>query len=386
MKTFKIEELQEGMRFSEPVYFEDDNMLLPPNVPLKKKDIERLKKWRVEVIQTNGDILKESLKDKQDQSAKKKDIVDEILGAEADSEVLNLYQEMVKKLEKTFESIKNNEKIDSSEIDEIVNRAVKEIKEKKDEVIGFIILRGMGQTSLAKSSVNCVVLSTAVAQNIKMPNHKIIQLAFAALLHDIGMMKIPQAILEKESKLTDEEMKVMHTHPVHAYQIISKTLKYPEEVGQIAMQHHERWDGKGYPKKLSGRNILLSARILSVCDAFEAMVSVRPYRNSMIGYRAMRQLLNDNSRRFDSEILKIFIKTMGIYPIGSIVLLNDAGIGRVISTHSDAPLRPTVKLIVDSHGEKCVKEDIVVNLMEDKSIFITRAINPQEIEKSDNNE
>lgn len=378
MKTFKVSDLEEGMRFSEPVYIEEDSLLVPPNVPLKQKDIDRLIKWRVDEIETDGDVIKEAVNKTKEQEHNG-GIIDEILGAQANSELLEFYQEMVSKLDVIFSKVKNEEHVENSQIDEIVNRAVKEIRDKKDEIISFIILRGKGRTELARSSVNCMVLSVAVAHQLKLVSHKIIHLAIAALLHDIGMMKIPDAILNKNGTLTENEMKVMRTHTVHSYRIITKQFRYPEEVGLIALQHHERWDGKGYPKKVSGKDIMLSSRILSVADAFEAMVSVRPYRNSMIGYKAMRQLLNDNSRRFDSEILKVFIKTMGIYPIGSIVLLNDASIGRVISTHSDAPLRPTLKLIVNSNGHKCVKDDIAVDLLEEKSLFITRAINPQEI-------
>ena len=378
MKTFNVSDLKEGMKFSEPVYIEGDSLLVPPNVPLKQKDIDRLVKWRVDEVETDGDVIKEAVNKTKEQE-QNGGIIDEILGAQADSELLEFYQDMVSKLDVIFTKVKNDEPVENSKIDEIVNRAVKEIRDKKDEIISFIILRGKGKTELARSSVNCMVLSIAVAHQLKLVSHKIIHLAIAALLHDIGMMKVPDAILNKNGKLTENEMKVMRTHTVHSYRIITKQFKYPEEVGLIAVQHHERWDGKGYPKRVAGKDIMLSSRILSVADAFEAMVSVRPYRNSMIGYKAMRQLLNDNSRRFDSEIIKVFIKTMGIYPIGSIVLLNDASIGRVISTHSDAPLRPALKLIVDSNGHKCVTDDIVVDLLEEKSLFITRAINPQEI-------
>jgi HD-GYP domain-containing protein (c-di-GMP phosphodiesterase class II) len=380
MKTIKVDELEVGMKFTEPAYVDGDTLLVPPNIPLRGKDLERLKKWEVEEIETEGEIISaktEALK----QNGETGTIIDEILGAQADKDLLYLYSESVEKLEEIYENIRNNEPVEGSDIDRIVNSLVPEVRNKKDEIISFIILRGKGQTSLAKSSLNCMILCVLVAENLKVPNHKIIQIAIAAMLHDIGMMRIPRAIIEKDTKLSNDELKIMRTHPIHSYKIINKTLKYPEETARIALQHHERWDGKGYPKGLSGKEIDLPARIVSVVDAFEAMVSVRPYRNSMIGYKAMRQLLNDNSRRFDSEILKVFIKTMGIYPIGSIVLLNDASIGRVISVHSDSPLRPTLRLIVDSNGNKCVDDDVVINLLEEKNLFITRAINPMEIEQ-----
>jgi HD-GYP domain-containing protein (c-di-GMP phosphodiesterase class II) len=379
MKTIKVEDLQNGMSFTEPAYIDGEDLFVPPNIQIRQKDIDRLKKWGIDAVETEGEVIKAKIETAENKSKETPDIVDEIINAQADTELLNRYNKAVENLDVIYGNIKDNEIVDTEDIDSIENELMPMIKENKDDIIGFIILRGRGHTGYAKSSVNCMILSALVAEQIKMPNHKINQLGIAALLHDIGMMKIPDSIINKDGQLTESELNIMRTHPIHSYKIITKTLKYPEEIGRIALHHHERWDGKGYPKQLSGKNIMVQSRILSVTDAFEAMVSVRPYRNSMIGYKAMRQLLNDNSRRFDSEILKIFIKTMGIYPIGSIVLLNDASIGRVISTHSDAPLRPTVQLIVNANGGKCVNDSIIIDLLEEKKLFITRAINPQEI-------
>ena len=117
-----------------------------------------------------------------------------------------------------------------------------------------------------------------------------------------------------------------------------------------------------------------------MADAFEAMVSEKPYRNSMIGYAAMKALLSDNSRRFDPDILKAFIKSMGIYPLGSTVLLNNAAIARVVETHADAPLRPK---ITDHRGR--VRQALqgragdLVDLLSEKALFIARALDPREL-------
>jgi HD-GYP domain-containing protein (c-di-GMP phosphodiesterase class II) len=194
------------------------------------------------------------------------------------------------------------------------------------------------------------------------------------------MLRVPPEILEKTDSLTGAELQQVKTHPVHSYRIITKEIKLSEEIGLTALQHQERWDGQGYPKGLAGKDIMVYARIVAVADAFEAMVSERPYRDSMIGYTAMRAILSDNGRRFDPEILKIFIKSLGIYPIGSIVLLSDASIGRVIENHPDAPLRPRIRVMIDSLGKTHLQEEgAVIDLMDDRSLFIARAVNPKEL-------
>lgn len=383
MKSFKVSELNDGMIFDKPVYVDGENLLVPPHVPIKQKDIDRLVKWDVEEIKTEGKVIQSGGSDEEEGGRygfSEQSNLMKVLDAQADKKLLDLYFNSVKILDNVYKNVRDNEPVDNEGVDRVIDDLIPAIKDRKDEMISFLILSGHGEAPLAESSINTTIISVFIAQAFKMTSHRINQLAFGALLHDIGMMKIPEQLLQKTGKLTDNELKVIRTHPIYSHKIITKTLRYPEEIGNIALQHHERWDGNGYPNKLKGEEINLQARIVSVADAFEAMVSVRPYRNSMIGYKAMRQLLNDNSRRFDSRVLKTFIKVMGIYPIGSIVLLNDASIGRVISTHSDAPLRPTVRLLIDSRGRALEKRKEIIDLKQDNKLFIARAINPSEIE------
>ena len=170
----------------------------------------------------------------------------------------------------------------------------------------------------------------------------------------------------------------IRTHPVMGYQIISKEMKYPEEIALIALQHHEHWDGRGYPRSLKGEDISLFSRIVTVADAYEAMVSERPYRNSMIGYTAMKNVLSDNGRHFDPQVLKAFLESMGIFPIGSVVQLNNSGIGRVSENHADAPLRPKIELLIDEFGNQ-IEGSETIDLLSKKNLFIVKAIDPKMI-------
>jgi HD-GYP domain-containing protein (c-di-GMP phosphodiesterase class II) len=150
----------------------------------------------------------------------------------------------------------------------------------------------------------------------------------------------------------------------------------------VVLQHHERWDGEGYPRRISGTAIDMGARIVSVADAFEAMVSQKPYRNSMMGYQAMKNLLSDNSRRFDPDVLKAFIQTMGIYPIGSIIFLNNGALARVVEVHGSAPLRPKIRVLIDEFGKVFQQDEgEILDLLTEKSLFIARAVDPKEVAK-----
>jgi len=173
-------------------------------------------------------------------------------------------------------------------------------------------------------------------------------------------------------------MNQIRTHPIYSYRVIAKELKYPEEIAVIALQHHERWDGQGYPRKLKGEDINLAARIVAVADSYIAMLNNRPHRNSMIGYTAMKNVLNDNGSHFDPKILKVFLESMGIYPIGSVVQLSTSAIGRVVETHADAPLRPAIELIIDEYGNKRGERE-VLDLLTRKGVFIVKAVDPKSL-------
>jgi hypothetical protein len=392
VRKLPVTALRPGQIFTEPVYIQDNNLFVPAGIPVKKKDIDRLIKWGIDTVLTDGVAVSDApsgTKDTLDTKSTPK-------GTEAKQNTsislislpsvmdnapsYRTYTDLINKLGALFQNITDGLSVESRSIDGIAGRLLQAVREHRDQIVGYILGGEVANYPLAKSSVNTAILSTLIAMELRMPNHKILQVTTGALLHDIGMLKLPKDIVEKKGGLSETELSRIQAHPLYAYKMICKELLYPEEVGVIALQHHERWDGEGYPRRLAGEAIDLGARIVSVADAFEAMVCEKPYRNSMIGYQAMKNLLSDNARRFDPEVLKAFIKTMGIYPIGSIVLLNTGAIARVIEGHSDAPLRPKIRILVDEFGNAFNNDDgEIINLLQEKSMFIARAIDPKEL-------
>ncbi|MDR0602299.1 MAG: HD-GYP domain-containing protein [Treponema sp.] len=412
MKKIAIKNLHPGMIFSEPVYIEGNNILVPAGVELRKKDIDRLASWGIETVETEGEAVSITAGQKKDADAKpgqaagapasggeaaraepggagkqgaaKKNAPSALSLAEVQENkgAYKTYMELIERLDAVFGNIAGGVSIEVRSIDNITARLLQAVRDERDSFIGYILGGEVMGHDMAKSSVNAAILSALIAMELKIPNHKIVQIITGALLHDVGMFRLPKEIVDKRGGLSDAELQRMQAHPLYAYKIISKTLLYPDEVGMVALQHHERWDGEGYPRRLSGEVIDLGARIVSVADAFEAMVSQKPYRNSMVGYQAMKNLLSDNSRRFDPDVLKAFIQTMGIYPIGSIILLNNGALARVIEVHGDAPLRPKIRVLADEFG-KVYKQDEgdIVDLLTEKSLFIAKALDPRELAK-----
>lgn len=373
MKKLKIIDLKAGMKFSAPVYLDGENLLVPEKIEIKDKDIQRLIRWDIEYVETDGELLTDSGPESSN----------DFLGSfQGDSSVLRIYKKAIEKLSTVFNDIKEYSKADKIEIDTVITEIFSLLRDKPEELKAITMISVEPEHDLVQSSLNCMIVSIILGRQLKIINSRLISLAVAALLHDVGMTKIPEALLRKEENLSSDELKIIQSHPMYTYKLIGKSLKYSEEIARIALHHHERWDGKGYPNGLAGKDIPLSSRIISVADAYGAMLKDRPYRNSMIGYKAMREILNDNSTRFDSSILQIFIKSMGIYPLGSLVILNDSSIARVTHVYNEAPLRPSVQILMTPAGRILTgKTEKIINLLVEKKLFIVRAIGKDEIKK-----
>lgn len=291
-----------------------------------------------------------------------------------------IFNTLYGKMNEIFEAYEWDKPISRSVIDSVATSIINLVNTQRNRILEFLLCGENHSEDYGQSAVNICVLSVVVSIFLNLPEQKVRNIACGALLHDVGMKKIPLEIIEKKGALQPDEIKTIQSHPYYSYKLIVKDLMYSEEVGQIAYQHHERWDGSGYPKNKKDRAIELGARIIAVVDAYEAMISRKNYRNSMIGYNAMKTLLEDNARRFDPVVLKAFIQSVGIYPVGSIVLLSDTAIARVIEGHYESPLRPKIRILVDSAGNTYPNNaGEVIDLLMNRGIFIIRAIDPREI-------
>ncbi|MDR2102126.1 MAG: HD-GYP domain-containing protein [Treponema sp.] len=387
MKKIEVKSLQAGLIFTQPVYIEGNNLLVPAGIAVRKKDIERLSSWGIDTVETDGELTLGSLRSiagiaeepKPAETVPSPLILPEV---QENKGPYRSYRDLIEQLDAVFTDTLAGNAVDFQTVDDIIDKLLRVVRENRDDTMRYILGGEVSGHELAKSSVNTAILSAFIAMEFNIPQYKIMQIVTGALLHDVGMLRLPKKIIDKKGVLSDAELKSMHAHPLYAYQIICNEMHYPEDVALVALQHHERWDGEGYPRHLAGADIDLGARIISVADAFEAMVSQKPYRNSMMGYQAIKNLLSDNSRRFDPNVLKAFVKTMGIYPIGSIILLNNGTLARVLEVQGAAPLRPKIRVLIDDSGKTYKKDDgKIIDLLAEKGLFISRAVDPRELTK-----
>jgi HD-GYP domain-containing protein (c-di-GMP phosphodiesterase class II) len=392
-----VKDLKEGHVFSDAVYIDGNNLFVPAGIPVRKKDIARLNFLAIESLQTEGELVVDLLEDdtaesekgsdtktpaeggKDGQPGHEKSSIVSLLEVQENKGAYRAYMDLVNRLDDVCSHIAAGTAVEARTIEDITGRLMQAVRDERQSYIGFILGGEIKDHEMAKSLVNTSILSVLIAVELKLPSHKIQSIATGALLHDVGMLRMPKEIVQKKGGLSPEELKRIQSHPMQTYNIVTKEISLPENVGLIVLQHHERWDGEGYPRRAAAQGIDIGARIVSVADAFEAMVSKKPYRKSMLGYQAMKNLLSDNMRRFDPAVIRAFIQTMGIYPIGSIVLLNNGAIARVVKV-PNAALRPKVKILVDESGNVSKQDEgAEIDLLTEKSLFISKAMDPTEV-------
>ena len=172
------------------------------------------------------------------------------------------------------------------------------------------------------------------------------------LLHDIGKVKVPDKILNKPGRLTEDEFTVMKCHVVESRKILSETEGISETSIQVAAQHHERHDGSGYPEGLKGEAISQMGQMAAICDVYDAITSNRVYHKGMAPHEALRKIFEWSKFHFNPVLVQSFLRAIGIYPVGTLVMLESGRMGVVLEQAEGNLLQPTVRVFYDSKREQ----------------------------------
>jgi len=380
-KKISINEIKIGMVFTEPLLTEDNNIVIQAGVPVKEADYNRLVRWGIRNLLTNGEILTEEADlNKEELSYNILKSNEDINKNSVEFEYKYLYNFCITLYNEFLTQLQESEVYDKAKLKFIVNKISLLVGKYKNEIISQMALSNKDYDYNTTHSINTTIISIIGGKEYGLADNEIELLGISALLHDIGMIKVPSDILNKTNKLSDEEYKIIKAHPVTAFKNMNKTNIFNSAVLDAILQHHEQFNGNGYPRKLTGEKINLYARFLAVSDAFEAQISYRSYRKSKTGYLAMKSVLAEASNKFDPKVLRAFLNAFSIYPPGTIVQLNDNSIGTVISINQDAPLRPKIKILIDKFGDR-IFENIIKDLKEDEENFILKVLDKDEYQK-----
>ena len=186
-------------------------------------------------------------------------------------------------------------------------------------------------------------LMVALARQTGMDEERCRLAGLAGLLHNVGMAMVPAEIIKKKGELSDEETFVVRAHPVQGYEMLKSSADYPKEILEACLHHHERWDGAGYPFGLEAEAIPLFARMCTICDAYDAITSNRSYRSGWDPGESIAQMASWTGQ-FDQELFDAFVRSMGVFPTGSLVRLQSQKLAVVIDQNPHSQTTPVVKV------------------------------------------
>lgn len=208
-------------------------------------------------------------------------------------------------------------------------------------------------------SVAVGTMMVTFARSLGLDEETVKQSGVGGMVHDLGKMKVPDSIINKPGRLTDEEFRLMQMHPEEGHQLLLQTEGFSSIARDITLHHHERMDGSGYPGKISAGGISQVARMAAIVDVYDAITSDRSYHKGMQPTEALRKMWEWSKFHFDQPLLQAFMREIGIYPVGSLVRLASGRLGVVIDQNEGSLLMPRVRVFFSTKSNAHIPQQVV---------------------------
>jgi len=258
-----------------------------------------------------------------------------------------VYSEANKIISNIMHDVRIGKQVEVERIDPVVEKMANSILRNKDALLSLCRIKNKDDyTFLHSVSVGALLISFAHALDFKRDVIKL--LGVGGMLHDIGKTKVPNEILNKPGALTEEEFVIMKSHVVHGCSILRKSPGIAQVSFDVASQHHERFDGSGYPLGLKNSEMSVYGQMAAIVDVYDAITADRCYHKGMEPTVAIRKMFEWSKFHFNPKLLRTFIRIVGIYPVGTLVMLESGKIGVVIEQSETDMTRPLVRIIFDA--------------------------------------
>jgi len=377
MKTVAVRDLSNSVTLNKNSYLDEKYILLTPETPVSNQLIKLLVLWDFRQILSDGEIIskveetaKEAGENAEANSNKEKP---NLADNEREKVVSEFYSGFTQYVDSLFTRYVTKNELPLQDISAKIQELCNIISENRRFILRIQDPGQVNRNYLVNHTVKSTILSIVLGSYLKLIPARLVELGTSALLHEIGMVRLPPQLYMNDRPLTPQEKKNITAHPIIGYTIL-KDLKYPLAISLGALEHHERMNGAGYPRQLTGDKISLYARIIAVACSYDAVVSSRPYKAAKDGYNGMLDILKNPGKMYDESVIKALVFSLSIYPIGSYVLLSTGQIAQVADVNPENPRLPIVVLVSDKGAnENQIKTD-------ETKIKITRLLSKSESE------
>ncbi len=265
-------------------------------------------------------------------------------------------------IREVMQDVRLGKNVESEKVKYVVSRMIESIFRNRDALASLTRIKEYDDYTFVHS-INVCILCLTLGRHLNVHPEELQQIGIGALLHDAGKMKVPLQILNKPGRVTEEEFFEIKKHPLYSVEVLEKAGGIPEASKQIALQHHERYNGRGYPYNLQGEDISKFGQISAIVDVYDAITSDRVYKKALSPYEGMQKIYEWAKIDFNQTLVERFIQCMGIYPVGTFTLLDTGEMGIVSSINHGKLLRPNIHLIYQNFKNR-YPQPMVVDLME----------------------
>lgn len=359
MQRISTQRLQQGMIVARTIYDVEGRKLLSSNTVLNEKYINRLKSLFIPGIYVLFGFEDPDI-------GCPEDVISEETRLKAIKHVYKAFQKF--QFNGTLD-VKNMEHSSQSIVDQLLNN--------KNNVVQMTDIRRYDSYTFSHS-VNVCVLSTMLGILLNYSKKRLQEVAFGALLHDVGKIKISNEILNKHGKLTTNEFSQIQKHPEFGFQILQSLKNTSVVPMHVAYQHHEKFDGTGYPRHLKGNEIHEYARIVAIADVYDALTSDRPYKNAISPYEAYKIMVKSINSQFENRLLELFFENIAVFPTGTTLQLNTGEYAIVTQVLQKQTFTPKVKLLATAE-HKAITDQSFIDLSSDPLRYVCRVLDEEEI-------
>ncbi len=375
METINISSLRAGITYTSDLMVDSSFLILPKTAEMTDDLIKALKQWGFEDVISEGSISlggdigvsKGSEEEETDQQKEKigvnvkKAIEDSKHLAVGNSDaarmelVHSVYEEYMNYIESVFTHYATHKEIDQDELADTVQDLCIFIKEHKRYILRVnATIEVEDRNFLIIHTMRTTVLCLAIALQLHLNLSKMIELGVTSILHEIGMLRLPPQLYMSSKKLSVREKAQISKHTLLGYTII-KDLNFGLSVQLGVLEHHEKENGTGYPRRLTGDKISSNAKIIAVACTYEAISSPRSYKDEKTTFDALLELIQNKEHAYDGSVIKALLFTVSLYPIGTFVYLSNRKVAEVIDTIPDNPKTPIVQLLTEKEADGSLK-------------------------------
>lgn len=269
--------------------------------------------------------------------------------------------EAKKTIQNIMDDIRFGRQIETEKVEHIVDKMIDSIFRNQDALVSLGRIKKKDEYTYMHS-VSVGVLMISFGKHLGFDTSLLKEIGIGAMLHDIGKMMVPEAVLTKEEKLTDDEFAVMRKHAEYGRELMEKSHGMTDNAINIAAQHHERIDGTGYPQGLKGEEISYYSKAAAIADVYDAMTSQRCYQEKYMPTVVLKKLYEWSGSHYDRYLVQQFIRCVGIYPVGTLVRLESGLVGIIIKHGEKNLLHPVVRIVYNTKNDNFLRVPYDIDL------------------------